>query len=314
MKEGRKELNVLKSILFLAQFLIIFVFCQEILVSKDGNIAGFYDCENALDVVAVGPSTMFCSLKPSIMAEEYNVNAYDFGSSAQTLDISFFYIKEVFRYQTPDLIILDVSRIELPEGISRNAENTARWAFTSIKPSMNLYRELLTRCGGANKEFFSYICPIVFYHDRYADIHKNDLLQIFGLNSSTSGGYVKKITEASQEVSLCDMTENPLIVPYNIEQVDLDNLDQIISFCQQNESRVVLYRSPSTSKIWDYSHHMAMDEYAKSRNVDFIDMNMLYEDMEFAIGDMADEAHCNDCGAEKCTRMLCDKLKSLGYI
>ena len=116
-----KQSLVQKSIrllLFLGILCALFLTVQDVL-KKDTEhrgsdvVKGFYaEKKNDMDVVFLGSSTMFCTVDPLVLYENYGIAAYDFGCSAQAFESEYLYLKEVLRYQKPKVIGLEVVSIK----------------------------------------------------------------------------------------------------------------------------------------------------------------------------------------------------------
>ena len=90
---------ILEAVLFLLLLAGLLFGTQKILKLNMGHrgsdsVRGFYQEErNSIDVLFVGASTMFCTIDPLVLYEDYGIAAYDFGSSAQPFALSYLFMQ-----------------------------------------------------------------------------------------------------------------------------------------------------------------------------------------------------------------------------
>ena len=108
---------LIKCIAFISIFVLLFLYVQELLRDKwaEGEynvttkVRGFYEEEeNTLDVIFIGSSQMYADMAPAVLFHEYGITSYDFCANEQPMWISYYYIKEALKHQTPKVIVLDV--------------------------------------------------------------------------------------------------------------------------------------------------------------------------------------------------------------
>ena len=121
---------ILKLVSFCAVFLLLFVAVSGVIkpkwLARDSMWEpatlieeGFYaEPENSLDVICIGSSHVFLDISPMAMWKAEGITAYDLTSSIQRMWVSYYYLKEALKYQTPKVVVLDalaaVSYTHLP--------------------------------------------------------------------------------------------------------------------------------------------------------------------------------------------------------
>lgn len=76
---------------------------------KDTTLAGFYsEPKQTMDVIAVGSSHVNSAVIPAVLWREAGANAHNIYSWSQPMWISYYYIKEALRFQTPRAVVLDL--------------------------------------------------------------------------------------------------------------------------------------------------------------------------------------------------------------
>ena len=70
---------------------------------------GFYDLgQNSADVVFLGSSHSFTSFSTQELYNKYNITSYNLGSGLQSPIVSYYWLKEMERYQTPKVVVLEL--------------------------------------------------------------------------------------------------------------------------------------------------------------------------------------------------------------
>lgn len=307
MKHRHLFISYFKFIVFWLILIILLWYTQEVLKQKFINdstsiVNGFYACDEELDTVFIGPSSTFCTIMPNILREEYGVDTYVMGSSAQTLDLSYLYLQEVLKYQNPQTIVLDVSRIKFPEGIERNDEQAKRWAFTDLRLSFSKIVAIYNSCNGINEDFWTYVFPVLRYKSRFNELTKLDFTYAFSDKINLTGGYVESSVTAKDEISLCYIDKNNNDGYFDVHPNDISALNKIVELCNRKAIRLVLFKSPVDKENWGTEYFNTVNEFARNNNLLYIDcgtdINKIGLD---AMTDFRDKAHCNNSGAKKVT-------------
>ncbi len=71
------------------------------------GLAMYSQPEDSIDVVMLGSSHVNYGINTAKMWEDYGISAYDYSSAEQAIWISYYYLKEVCKYQSPKVVVLD---------------------------------------------------------------------------------------------------------------------------------------------------------------------------------------------------------------
>ena len=87
--------------------------------------------------------------------------------------------------------------------------------------------------------------------------------------------------------------------------VKMEQMDSLVNMCRENGAEVLLVEVPTTSS-WNYQRHNAVSEYAKSRKLKFIDLNLFTEEagISFDVSFRDNGNHLNCFGAQAVTSWL----------
>lgn len=315
MKRQSLFIRSFRLILFWSILFLLFWYTQEVVKQKfigdsTSIVNGFYACEDKLDVVFIGPSSSFCTIVPEVLKEEYGMDTYILGSSAQTLDISYVYLQEVLKYQEPQIIVLDVARIKIPETVQRYGEPGKRWGYTDLKLSFTKLRGLYHSCQGINEEFWTYVFPVLRYKNRINELTDLDYFYVFQDKSCPTGGYMGSDAVA-EDITICNLSVDESEECFNIHPDDVDSLNKIIRMCNEEEIPLLFFKSPVGIENWGKEYYNAVERIAKDNSIIYFDCGMYIEDIGLINSDFRDKAHCNNSGANKVTSWIGNKLRVL---
>ena len=68
----------------------------------------YWQPHNSIDAVMMGTSHIHCDVNTGLLWEEYGIASYDYSGAEQPLWMTYFYLKELYKYQNPEVIILDL--------------------------------------------------------------------------------------------------------------------------------------------------------------------------------------------------------------
>ena len=103
---------------------------------------------------------------------------------------------------------------------------------------------------------------------------------------------------------------------YTENEIELSEVNKLYvklinEFCKQNNIELIIVSVPST-KNWNYPKHNAVTKLAEQENIEFIDMNLLQDEIQIDWNnDTKDEGdHLNYSGAAKVTNYLGEYLNN----
>ena len=302
----KKTIKCIKIFGFIFLILFIGYNIQKVVSPKfnasQGLQSGFMEeKENSIDVLFLGTSNMFHTINPIILYEETGITSFDFGSSSQSLNMTYMYLKEALKTQSPKVVCLEVlaSRSDFN---SELYEPGLRWGFTYFPDSLNKYSGLYGQLGKVNSEYISYVFPLFRYKDRWKELQKNDFEnELATYWKGYRASY--KVTEVEYGEGYWGDIDWKL-APRNIEM-----LDNIRMLCAENDIELLFYKAP-TPTLWKSVYSDRIREYADKYSIPFIDYNTKMD----LIGieqkkDFMDAGHVNVYGSVKITRDMGNYLK-----
>ena len=307
-----KRKVIMKIIVFILVGYLLFWSTTKIMIPKwttpkDNRmtyiIKGFYkEPKNSLDVIFMGNSDVYRGISPIALWDEYGIASYNFVSSGQRMWTAYYMMEECFRYQKPNLIVLNM---DSAFNETSSSESNYRKTFDNMKMSKNKLKAI-TDSSFKNKktEMLSYILPLTRYHSRWNELDSKDIKEAYEVYDAQFKGY--ELTRGKKAYKkTANKQENDDIE--KIPQKSKEYLDKIIKLCNENNTQVLLTYIPT--KNWTEKRNSLVTEYAKENNIQFTDCNLMKFDWNQYTRDKG--SHLNVYGAEAITKQLSEYLK--GY-
>lgn len=255
---------------------------------------GFYDLQkDSLDVVFMGSSNIHCDINPNILWQNYGITAYDFSADQQSLGGTYCYMQEMFKYQSPKLVVVDV----LSALGSKDSDDSANhFTFDPMKMSIIKLKGIYNVV--PSDQWIEMVFPIVKYHYRYSEISSLDYKYFISDKENIFNGYFAYMVVNSFDKPVDD-TENIGNVPDDVKNI----FDKMTELCKENGAEILFIKTPLTYSDAN-SYYRGISEYLEGK-ADFICFNDYYDEigLDFT-SDFGDMMHMNYYGAEKFTNYL----------
>lgn len=296
--------RIVKVIIFTSIFAIIFLVLSQIfkhkLLSIPWNttikVNGLYNEEkDTYEVMFGGTSHMYCSIIPTQLEDETGIKGYTFTTSQQPVWITYYYIKEFMKYQSPRLIVLDVREMALEEEYA--AEGTNRTALDNLRISVDKFE--IIKVSVPKEERASFYFPLIKYHTRWKELKKTDFDFDYLKQTDSERGYVRLKNTANDIEPMKHIEENQMS---EIPEKSLEYLNKIIDLTKKEGIELLLIKSPSNPNKEEQLLYNSIGAYAEKKGIEFINFNLLYEEIGLDIKtDFYDKGHLNETGANKFT-------------
>lgn len=315
MREHRRFIG--KGILFCILVGMIVLQVNRILIPKffytnswptTTAYLGFYEMErNSVDVLFFGSSHAVNGFNPQELYNQYGITSYNLGCEQQNLVLSYYWLREALRYQTPKVVVLD-GYILFPynkEEALNSAEACSRKALDFMQWSSVKKEAIDTICEIDKKQtILSYYLPNIRYHARWMGLTEDDFTFEEMRKHYELKGYSALTYSYNQE------GYQPFIKGSSEECTDMvglmrEYLDKIRMLCEEKGIQLVLVKTPAMSQ--DIGRYNTLQAYANEHQLLFYDFNeqTLYQEIgyQFAL-DSADSGHGNLWGAKKVTSYI----------
>lgn len=308
--------NGIKVIVSILVFGIFFVIISAILRGKSvegifdytRKIDGFYEePKESLDVVVIGSSNAFCNIGAMELWENFGIPAYLFANGNQTAEESLFYLQEVYKTQTPKVVMLEMHRFK--DATDTETINPYfEWNMSGIPWSKEKV-EFMNKIPKDDR--WMAFLDIGVFHSRWKELSKLDFTYPFTAKERNiykgstvvfvSGG-LDNVEGASIEDVSFDIRDGSVLTAEN-----KDYLEKFISCAKEHGSEVVLFYAPVP---WNYNLDLEDDVRKIGEKYDTelwaygnpADYGLDYFD------DYMDSGHMNLHGQEHFTQIIGERL------
>lgn len=133
----------------------------------------FYEMErDSIDVLFLDSSHVGAAFNSQNLYDEYNITSYNLSSDGQSLWISYYWMKEVLRNQSPKAVVLDCYELL---GDKKDSETEARKAFDNMRLGKVKIEAVDAVCTfDESQSMFSYLLTNPRYHERWSGLGEMD--------------------------------------------------------------------------------------------------------------------------------------------
>lgn len=311
---SKNKYNILKILVFMIGFFISLVPISYILREGEckARYAGFYEeKENSIDIVTLGSSTSYTCFHMPYLWQEFGIPGYNLGSGVQPPDATIGLIKEIFKTQSPKVIVLEMLMFTKEDSVydENNVRDSAiRHVTDSLKYSANrMY--LVNKLVSADENRIAYYFDIIKYHTtwknkkwstqslKYWDLSLEDSLKGYVFMPRADKFNIKNYKNVTQKCP----------IPVDKEAALLE----ILEYCIEKEVELLFVVTPGAETLDQKKMYNYIQNIIEPYGYNFINMNDLYEELQLdSQKDWADGIHANVYGAEKVTAYIGNYLKN----
>ena len=289
-------------VLWLLQLLLMPKYMES---SQEGAlIPEYYDNAGNNDVIFIGDCEVYENFSPITMWEEYGITSFIRGSAQQMIWQSYYLMEETFQYETPDVIVFNVlsMKYDTPEstGDSDKREAYNRMTLDGMRWSASKWNSIMASLTQEEKDWegqFSYILPLLRYHDRWSQLTAEDFTYWFTKKQISDSGY---LMQTGVKPYTNPYVEKPL-VDYSFGENSWYYLNKMVELCKKHGTQLVLVKAPSLYPVWWDQWDAQITDFAEENELLYI--NMLDHVEEIGIDWSTDTydagLHLNVYGAEK---------------
>lgn len=314
MKQRIKNLAAAVIFLFLA--FEVFLHCTYLFRNTERaarqNILGYYaEKDDSLDVVFVGPSSVYRYWSPMRAWDSYGFTSYDYSVSAMSRATILTAIKDLRRSQTPAVIVVDVrpfinvneiNKLDSPERNMLDSIDVGPVRLQGVK-------YLSDHSGISGQEIGSAYMELAQYHNNKAALAEELNWQLIDnrLNGSADGGeFYKGFAIAAKHTYL---SEDMIHLSEGIADEVSEYYMDILEYGKKNNLTFLFVASPKSISEKQSEILNRMRLAAKEYGYGFIDGHCFYKEMNLDFTtDFYNSGHVNILGAEKWTEFVGEYL------
>lgn len=279
------------------QRLVVPKYTEDIV--EGGFTAEYYRETQPHQVLMVGDCELYENFSTIELWEQYGITSYIRGNAQQLTWQSYYLLEDALKYETPDVVVFNVLELKYDkpqrEEYNRMTLDGMKWSGSKV----NAVKASMLKDEG----MLDYVFPLLRYHSRITELKKSDFAYYFSDITRTHAGYYMRVDVAPYEEGIWEEEEPE---SFQFGKNAMKYMDKIADLCEEKGIRLLLVKAPSLSPEWYDEWDSQVKEYAKERNLDYI--NFLEHIEEIGIDyttDTYDQGlHMNLSGAEKCADYL----------
>lgn len=309
-----KKNILLKVAVFIILLVLVFIQLSRLFHRKtDSKVAidSFYNLpENSLDVLFFGSSHMYCTVIPSILYEEFNLDTYLISTDRQPIHASYYWILETLKTQSPSAIVVETYMVNRSEAMLENDEFESVIYTASENMHLNANKGNMLKTLTSYKEDKSpYYVNFLKYHSRWNELTEKDFVYNSNQADAPNRGYV--YFEDSEVVERHDFSFDE-IEKAEILKTEEIYLNKIIDIANESGIKLIFLSAPYMIGESSASVQLAVSQLAESESIEFYDSNQNFDYYNFDLqSDFFDAGHLNVYGATKFTRIFGGYLSDL---
>lgn len=255
---------------------------------------------NTIDTIFIGNSEGSRAYSPVVLWNEYGITSFNFGSSYQTIQLAYYKIKEVIKYQHPKVIVLETNSFFSTKSVDEtNHVLLDNFKLDDVK--------LKAVCDNNVKldSRLSYLFPLLEYHTRWDKLEADDFKEPSKeeykyLSYKGMPMLIKKIAYTGNK--------NYMKADNRVEEIpeqNLEYIEKIINLCKKENIKILMVEVPAPI-IWNLAKNETTTEIANKYEIEFIDLNLLQEELQIDWNNDTNDggSHLNIYGAEKVSRYI----------
>ncbi len=246
---------------------------------RNEHSVGFYsESAGSIDVFFLGNSNTYAAFSPIELWREYGIQTYTSGVGYERVVEAYTMVKDLLRFHKPKVIALETDCI-----------------FSEKKGSDDI--------GEAIEKLVYSEMPVLKYHNRWKTVYPEEMFSSpeYTWHSYSHGQYVSAAVQPYKGIRLI----TPTSFVEGIDPITLFYLHSIVSLCKENDIELMFVCAPCI-KSWKYQRHNAVQKLADDYGLDFIDFNLLEDEIKFNWQkDTRDKGtHLNVYGAKKVSKYI----------
>lgn len=305
--------NVFKILFKVILILLIFVGAWSILTpvfrydeSNEGN--QFRNLpEDILDIIVLGSSHAQYSMNPAVIYTESGYYSYVLGSGCQPMSMSYHFLVEALKTQSPEVVLLDVFTM-MP---ARSVCYGDGMYYNAIQQMTGLNRIQAAFDIENDEKKMDYAFDLLMNHDKWK---QDDFLKTEENENRYNDklGYVAQQPQEYVFNHLLPMQKGETDVQFR--ESDITAFENIIDLCQKENIKLILFKSAVDIDQENYDYLQAIWELADEKGIEHVDFLALAEEIGFTLGMDGDTWHNNTWGAQKTSKYIANYIKENNYV
>jgi len=263
--------------------------------------------EDSIDVLFLGSSYAYCDWNPGVMYDESGLTGYVMGGSEQPPVLTYYYLKEALKTQTPAVVVMEGSSLYFDRYQNYTQLNVGYmpWGWNRVQATLH---------GAEPEKRLGLFFDLYFYHDRWRELTLGDLKRALlparadQMKGHTAVGTVFDKAEGGPWLRDMEQTEE-------VYRQNLQDFGRIAALCREEGIDLILTINPTysqyTPQVYD---RLAADVAALAPEVRFVNWADSFEEIGLDVKQhLYNGGHLNRYGAELFSAYTGRYLLELGY-
>ncbi len=212
--------------------------------------------KNTIDVLYLGSSYAYCDINPALVYEHSGLTGYVMGGSEQTFALTYWYLKEALRTQTPQAVVIEATGLFFQPYQNYTQVNVGYMPF-----SLNKLGAIFSH--GTEEDLrLGLLFDLYFYHDRWKELTPGRVVQALtpvGRDDLKGHTAVDKVLEhAGDAPTVADRDISPQVYRQN-----LADLARVLALCRARGIQAVLTVNPTYTQCTQETYAKAMADVAE---------------------------------------------------
>ena len=313
-----KKVISLSSIVLV--IILTFTFISTALSSQcspdEARLKLFYnEKENSLDMVLIGSSAVRADFIPTKAYENYGIRSFDSTIDHMPLAATEFMIEEVLKYQTPEVLVIDINGITYCD--EATTEEKSRGFVDCLRQGKNKDNAYNSLYKDANWEDE---LPFIKYHSNYNSLVKclkfKDLYERYGSNATLLKGYTSNPTNVYKKEQEDLLDPSTITKKQEFNEYELHVTTRVLNYCDQvkDEVKIIFVRMPRLTVLNESEEEIpfinTFADMITARGYEYLDFCSDYANYVDGATDFNDRTHLNIFGAEKFTNYFCELIET----
>ena len=313
-----KYKNSFKSLIYILLIILIVSGLVMVLPNKAYKLKltfeNFYEMSNQNEFIIVGSSSTYNALNPTIMDEITGKDSYNLATPAQSLEDTYYLVKNIYEKYTPQNIIIGLNtplfQFEQDNEASRILLSVLDNSWSKIEYFFSCF-DIYEFFYFFNKEPLSfslmhiidgeYLYNLINYKELEKQINKE-------INQNTKG-YISNEKEYSEDVKI--------EYYFDVSRENERYLKKIVKLCKEKGSNIILFTAPlsptqknSTEELQQYNEYL--NNIANEYDIINLDFNLLKKELfPHTYEYFADDLHIRHTGAEIVSNVMGNLLNDI---
>ena len=182
----------------------------------------------------MGNSHVHCDINPVLIWKEYGVTAYNFSADQQDIATTYYYVEEMFKYQSPKVVVLNISAYA-----KQSAAKSMHYSIDFMKPSLTKFMAIFHRANVS--EYAELLNPLIRYHSRWKELSDIDFEYVYNEKEYELNGFWGYVTRTA--TTPAESMEEYVYKEYFLEAFQV--ITDIDELCSKNGAKLVISFLPT---------------------------------------------------------------------